>query len=125
MTISTSSMGLKEKFSKKEEPEKSKSDNVKKEIHEEYDESKKQVIGQVHRIKNLWKSKEVIQLKTDAIVVLFKKKGYEEKFFEEFDKITKEGYQMVLSEAVKALDAGPIDIQIGSYYYFQHKSCIR
>ena len=118
-------MGLKEKFSKKEEPEKSKSDDVKKELHEEYDESKKQVIRQAHRIKNLWKSKEVIQLKTDAIVVLFKKKGYEEKFFEEFDKITKEGYQMVLSEAVKALDAGPIDIQIGSYYYFQHKSCIR
>ena len=118
-------MGLKEKFSKKEEPEKSKSDTVKKELHEEFDEDKKQVVGHAKRIKQLWRTKEILQLKTDAIAVLWKKKGYEEKFFEEFDKITKEGYQMVLMEGVKALDAGPIDIKIGSYYYFQHKSCIR
>ena len=57
--------------------------------------------------------------------MLWKKKGYEEQFFAEFDKVTKEGYQMVLSEGVKALDAGPIDIQIGSYYYFQHRNFIK
>ncbi len=117
-------MGLKEKFSKKDKSEKSTS-GIKKELSSEYDEGKKQVVGQAHRIKKLWKSKEVVQLKTDAIAVLFKKKGYEEKFFEEFNKITKEGFQMMLMEPVKAIDAGPIDMQIGSYYYFQHKSCIR
>ena len=118
-------MGIKEKFSKKNKSEKSTTDAVKKELHEEIGRDKKQVIGHAKRIKHLWRSKEIVQLKTDAVVVLWKKKGYEERFFEEFDKITKEGYLMVLMEGVKALDAGPIDIQIGSYYYFQHKSCIR
>jgi len=115
-------MGFKDKFSKKE---KSTSGSIKKEIGADYDEGKKQVVGQAHRIKNLWKSKEIVQLKTDAIAVLYKKKGYEDKFFDEFEKITKEGYQMVLMEPVKAIDAGPIDIQIGAYYYFQHRNFIK
>ena len=118
-------MGLKEKFSKKDKSEKSDTDSIKKELGSDYDEGKKQVVGQAHRIKKLWKSKEIVQLKTDAIAVLFKKKGYEDKFFVEFEKITKEGYQMMLMEPVKAIDAGPLDIQIGNFYYFQHKSCIR
>jgi len=117
-------MGLKEKFSKKDKSEKSTS-NIKKELGSEYDEGKKQIVGQAHRLKNLWKSKEVVQLKTDAIAVLFKKKGYEDKFFVEFEKITKEGYQMMLMESFKAIDAGPIDIQIGNFYYFQHRNFIK
>ena len=118
-------MGLKEKFSKKSKSEKSTTDDIKKELGSEYDEGKKQVVGQAYRMKKLWKSKEIVQLKTDAIAVLFKKKGYEDKFFEEFEKITKEGYHMMLMEAVKAIDAGPIDIQIGNFYYFQHKNYIK
>ena len=117
-------MGFKDKFSKKEKPEKT-TDKVKKELHTEYQEDKKQVVGHAKRIKTLWRSKEVVQLKTEAIVVLWKKKGYEPQFFEEFDKITKEGYQLVLMEGVKALDAGPIDIQIGNYYYFQNRKFIK
>lgn len=115
-------MGIKEKFSKKD---KSTTDKVKEELQEEIAEDKKQAIGHAKRIKKLWRSKEVLQLKTDAIVVLWKKKGYEEQFFAEFDKTTKEGYQLVLVEGVKALDAGPIDIQIGNYYYFQHRNFIK
>ena len=42
----------------------------------------------------------------------------------EFEKITKEGYHMMLMEVVKAIDAGPIDIHIGNFYYFQHKNYI-
>ena len=118
-------MGIKERFSKKTKQDKSTKDTVKKELHTEYEEDKKQVVGHAKRIKNLWRSKEVVQLKTEAIVVLWKKKGYESQFFEEFDKTTKEGYQMVLMEGVKALDAGPIDIQIGNYYYFQHRNFIK
>jgi len=117
-------VGLKEKFSKKDKSEKPK-DGIKKELSSEYDEGKKQIVGQANRLKSLWKSKEIVQLKTDAIAILFKKKGYEAKFFEEFEKITKEGFQLVLMEPFKAIDAGPIDIQIGNFYYFQHKSCIR
>ena len=117
-------MGLKEKFSKKGKSEKS-TDGIKNEPGSDYDEGKKQVVGQAYRIKKLWKSKEIVQLKTDAVAVLFKKKGYEDKFLVEFEKITKEGYQMMLMEPVKAIDAGPLDIQIGNFYYFQHKSCIR
>ncbi len=118
-------MGLKEKFSKKGKSEKSSTDNIKNELGSDYDEGKKQVVGQAHRMKKLWKSKEIVQLKTDAIAVLFKKKRYEDKFFEEFEKITKEGYHMMLMESVKAIDAGPIDIQIGNFYYFQHKNYIK
>ena len=118
-------MGIKDRFSKKTKPKESTSDTVKKEIHTEYEEEKKQVVGHVKRIKTLWRSKEIVQLKTEAIAVLWKKKGYETQFFEAFDKITKEGYHMVLSEGVKALDAGPIDIQIGHYYYFQHRNFIK
>ena len=125
MNVDIPNMGLKEKFSKKDKPKKSTSDTVKKELHEEIGEEKKQLVGHAKRVRHLWRSKEIVQLKTDAVAVLWKKKGYEEKFFEEFNRITKEGFQMVLMEGVKALDAGPIDMKIGSYYYFQHKSCIR
>ena len=118
-------MGIKEKFSKKDKPEKSTADTIKKELHAEYQEDKKQAVGHAQRIKKLWRSKEIVHLKTDAIAVLYKKRGYEDKFLVEFEKITKEGYQMVLMEAVKAIDAGPMDIQIGTYYYFQHRNFIK
>jgi len=125
MNSNISNMGLKEKFSKKDKSKKSTTSDIKKELGSEYEEGKKQVVGQANRLKSLWKSKEVVQLKTDAIAVLYKKKGYEEKFLEEFHKITKEGYQMMLMEPFKALDVGPIDVQLGNFYYFQHKSCIK
>ena len=98
---------------------------IKKELNEEVQENKKQIIGKAKSIRKLWKNKEIVQLKTDAIAVLFKKRGYEDEFFTEFDTLTKEGYQMVLMEPVKAIDAGPIDIQIGHYYYFQKGSLIK
>jgi hypothetical protein len=118
-------MGIKEKFSKKEKSKKSTSKNLKKDISAELQEDKKSIAAHAKQVKKLWRSKETVQLKTDAIAVLWKKRGHEEQFFAEFDKITKEGYQMVLTEAVKAIDAGPIAIQIGSYYYFQHRNFIK
>ena len=118
-------MGIKEKFSKKDKSKKSTSDTVKKELQTEFQEDKKQVLGHAKRIKNLWRSKEIVQLKIEAVVVLWKKRGYEEQFFQAFNEVTKEGYQMVLVEAVKAIDAGPIDMQIRNYYYFQHRNFIK
>jgi len=98
---------------------------IKKELNEEVRETKKQIIGKAKSIQKLWKNKEIVQLKTDAIAVLFKKRGYEDEFFTEFEVLTQEGYQMVLMEPVKAIDTGPIDIQIGNYYYFQKGSLIK
>ena len=98
---------------------------LKKELNEEVQENKKQLIGKAESIKKLWKNKEIVQLKTDAIAVLFKKRGYEDEFFTEFDNLTIEGYKMVLMEPVKVIDAGPIDIQIGNYYYFQKGALIK
>ena len=98
---------------------------IKKELDDQVQENKKQIFGKAKSIKKLWKNKEIVQLKIDTIAVLFKKCGYEDEFFTEFDNLTKEGYQMVLMEPVKAIDAGPIDIQIGNYYYFQKGSLIK
>lgn len=102
-----------------------KKSTLKKELTDEVQEDKKQLIGKVKNIKKLWKNKEIVQLKTDAIAVLFKKRGYEDEFFTEFDNLTNEGYKMVLMEPVKEMDSGPIDIQIGNYYYFQKGSLIK
>lgn len=102
-----------------------KKSTLKKELTDGVQEDKKQLIGKVKNIKKLWKNKEIVQLKTDAIAVLFKKRGYEDEFFTEFDNLTNEGYKMVLMEPVKVIDAGPIDIQIGNYYYFQKGSLIK
>jgi hypothetical protein len=117
-------MGFMSKFTKRDTKESKKqisTESIKKELHEDT----KQITGQAKKIKHLWKSKDIVQLKTDSIVVLFKKRGYENQFFAEFEKITLEGYQLVLMEPVKAIDAGPIDIQIGNYYYFQNKKFIK
>jgi len=98
---------------------------IKKGLNEEIDENKKQIVGKAKGIRKLWKSKEIVQFKTDAFAVLFKKRGYEAEFFKEVDNLTNEGYQMVLMESVKAIDAGPIDVQIGFYYYFQKGKLIK
>ena len=102
-----------------------KSITIKKELDEEVQENKKQIIGKAKTVRHLWKSKDIVQLKTNSIAVLFKKRGYEDGFFTEFENLTKEGYQMVLMEPVKVIEAGPIDIQIGNYYYFQKGKLIK
>ncbi len=50
MNRNISNMGLKEKFSKKDKSKKPTSD-IKKELGSEYEEGKKQVVGQAHRLK--------------------------------------------------------------------------
>ena len=118
-------MRIKDRFSNNEKDKESTTVKVKKEVKNELIDEKKQIIKQSKRIKNLWKTKEIIQLKTDSIAILWKKKGKEDEFFAEFDKITKEGYHMVGMESVKAIDVGPINMQIGYYYYFQHRDFIK
>ena len=74
-------------------------------------------------LKKIIQSKEIVQIKTDATAILVRKKGNETEFFKEFDKITKEGYKMMLNE--KLTDPVPgINVIIGYIYYFQHKKYI-
>jgi len=74
-------------------------------------------------LKEIIKSKEVVQIKTDATAILLRKKGNEEEFFKEFDNITKEGYKMMLYEELS--DPVPvIKVIIGYLYFFQHKKYI-
>lgn len=118
-------MGIKDKFSKIEKSTKSISKDAKKEMKDEIEEDKKRLLKHSKRIKRLWKSSETVQLKTETIAVLWRKRGNEEEFFEAFDKITNEGYELKLSEDVKAVDVGPINFKIGTYYYFQHRKFIK
>jgi len=122
-------MGLFNKFSKNKKTKQKESKNLsgaaKKELNEELGENKKQIVGQAKSIRKLWKSHEVLQYKSDAIALLFKKRGYGDEFITEFEKLTQEGYQLVLLEPVKAIDAGPIDMQIGNFYYFQKGQLIK
>ena len=74
-------------------------------------------------LKKVIRTKEIVQTKTDATAILVRKKGFEEEFFKEFDNITKEGYQMMLSEELT--DPVPVvKVIIGYLYYFQHKKYI-
>jgi hypothetical protein len=45
--------------------------------------------------KKIIRSKDIVQMKTDSITILARKKGFEEEFFKEFDNMTKEGYNMM------------------------------
>jgi hypothetical protein len=74
-------------------------------------------------LKKFIQSKKVVYIKTEATAVLVRKKGNEEEFFEEFDKITKEGYKMMLSEEVTDPLPG-IKVNIGFIYYFQNKKYV-
>jgi hypothetical protein len=74
-------------------------------------------------LKKILQSKKTVYLKTDATAVLVRKKGNETEFFEEFDKITKEGYKMMLSEEITDPIPG-IKVILGFVYFFQNKKYI-
>ena len=77
------------------------------------------------RLKKLFQSKEVIQLKTDSIAILLRKMGKEEEFFAAYEQLTKEGYKLVLLEELRELPiAAGFNFQVGVYFYFQHKKYI-
>lgn len=90
-------------------------------VKEQFGSLKKEAL----RLKKVWQSKDVIQLKTDEIAVLLKKMGKEDEFFVAFSELTKEGYRMVLREEVRDIPvASGISFQLGVYYYFQHSKYI-
>ena len=74
-------------------------------------------------IKEILEFKEIVYLKTDSIAILIKKKGESKKFFEAFDKITREGYDLKSQEPIT--DPIPkINIALGYIFYFQNKKYI-
>ena len=74
-------------------------------------------------LKEILECKEIVYLKTDSIAILIKRKGESKKFFEAFDKITREGYDLKSQEPIT--DPIPkLDIVLGYIFYFQNKKYI-
>jgi len=72
-------------------------------------------------LKTLMGSKKVVYIKTDRLAVLVRKKGNEIEFFEAVDKITGEGYKMVLQELVSEPIPGiRVDLARIRIFYFQN-----
>ncbi|MEX0854406.1 MAG: hypothetical protein WD018_01400 [Nitrosopumilaceae archaeon] len=74
-------------------------------------------------IKEIVQFKEIVYIKTDSSAILIKKKGESKKFFEEYDKITREGYDLKSQEPIP----GPIpkiSTNLGYIFYFQNKKYI-
>ena len=74
-------------------------------------------------LKEILESKEIVILKTDSIAILIKRRGESKKFFEAFDKITCEGYDLKSQEPIT--DPIPkLNIALGYIFYFQNKKYI-
>ena len=74
-------------------------------------------------LKKILQSKKIVYIKTEATAILVRKKGNEQEFFEEFDKITREGYKMMLSEEITDPVPG-VNVILGFVYFFQNKKYI-
>ena len=78
---------------------------------------------EVSFLKEILEYKETVYLKTDSIAILIKKKGESKKFFEAFEKITREGYDLKSQELIT--DPIPkLNIALGYIFYFQNKKYI-
>jgi len=72
-------------------------------------------------IKKALEKKDLIYLKTDALVVVLRKLGGLDEFLAVFEKLAKEGYLLVWTEPVSTLL--PIGMRlVGNFYYFQKES---
>ena len=72
-------------------------------------------------IKKAIEKKDLIYLKTDALVVVLRKLGGLDEFLAVFEKLSKEGYLLVWTEPVSTLL--PIGMRlVGNFYYFQKES---
>ena len=75
--------------------------------------------------KELLDTKQSIYLKTPRFAVLVRKKGNEVEFFEAVDKITGEGYRMMLYELISdPIPMVKVDLIKIRVYYFQNKKYI-
>jgi hypothetical protein len=72
-------------------------------------------------LKKIFLQKEMILMKTDAVVIVLRKLGTNEEFFELTDKLTKDGYRLSHVEDIQNFPLGfGFNYQLGSLYYFQH-----
>lgn len=113
---------LKEKARAKSESLKGHIGYMKKETGGEVDSLKKEA----QDLKRVFQSKEIILVKTDAIAVVLRKMGGLDEFVAAVDKLTKEGYRMVLREEVREIQipVAVFKVPLGTFYYFQHAKYI-
>jgi hypothetical protein len=102
-------MGIKEKIQSKTDSISNKFDYLKSDVKD---------------VKSILKTKDVIYLKTDSIVVLVKRKGELKKFLETVDTLTKEGYEIKAQEAIT--DAIPkLNMTLAHLYILQNRKFLK
>ena len=69
-------------------------------------------------IKKALEKKDLIYLKTDALVVVIRKLGGLDEFLAVFEKLTKEGYLLVWTEPVSSILPYGTGF-VGTFYYLQ------
>ena len=88
---------------------------TKKSVKEQLEYQKK---GSLYQ-KKILETDQIVHIKTDATAILVRRKGNETAFFKEFDKITREGYQLILHEEINDPIPG-LNIKLAYVFYFQH-----
>lgn len=76
-------------------------------------------------LQKIFKSKEFVYYKTDAIAIVIRKLGKTREFMDEVDKLTREGYRLVHQEIIRNIPlGGGFSFSLGSFYFFQHSKYI-
>lgn len=72
-------------------------------------------------LQKIFKSKDFVYYKTDAIAIALRKLGKTKEFMDEVDKLTREGYRLVHQEVIRNIPlGGGFSFPLGSFYFFQH-----
>jgi len=76
-------------------------------------------------LQKIFKSKDFVYYKTDAIAIALRKLGKTKEFMDEVDKLTREGYRLVHQEVIRNIPlGGGFSFPLGSFYFFQHTKYI-
>ena len=77
--------------------------------------------SEAHDLQKIFKSKDFVYYKTDAIAIVLRKLGKTKEFMDEVDKLTREGYRLVHQEVIRNIPlGGGFSLPLGSFYFFQH-----
>jgi len=72
-------------------------------------------------LQKIFRSKDFVYYKTDAIAIVLRKLGKTKEFMDEVDKLTREGYRLVHQEVIRNIPlGGGFSFPLGSFYFFQH-----
>lgn len=80
---------------------------------------------EVRDLKRIFRSRDPIYFKTDALAVVTKKFGKTDELLYAADKLTREGYMLMKHEIIRNIPiGGGISFPRGSFYYFQRSKHI-